>query len=123
MVFLQGVGRELVVFLQGDGFWTVVVVALLFDFTNGFHDTATAVATSVSTRALSPRAAVLLASVFNFAGAFVSTAVATAVGRGIVDLASVTNRLVLAALLGALGWNVALFLATAVLAQVVRDAR
>src|SRR6476469_586844 len=72
----------------------VIVVALGFDFTNGFHDTANAVATSVSTRALPPRLAVLVASVANLAGAFATTAVATTVGTGIV-----------AALLGAIVWN------------------
>jgi len=61
----------------------VIIVALGFDFTNGFHDTANAVATSVSTRALPPRLAVLVASVANLAGAFATTAVATTVGTGI----------------------------------------
>src|ERR671934_92228 len=65
--------------------WIVVVVALAFDFTNGFHDTANAVATSVSTRALSPRAAVLVAALANLAGAFVTTAVAKTVGKGVID--------------------------------------
>src|SRR5881394_2827331 len=63
----------------------VVLVALGFDFTNGFHDTANAVATSVSTRALSPRLAVFVAAVANLAGAFVTTAVAKTVGKGIID--------------------------------------
>ena len=63
---------------------TVIVVALAFDFTNGFHDTANAVATSVSTRALTPRIAVLIASVANLAGAFVTTAVAKTIGQGII---------------------------------------
>ena len=62
----------------------VIVVALGFDFTNGFHDTANAIATSVSTRALTPRLAVLVASVANLAGAFATTAVATTIGQGIV---------------------------------------
>ena len=62
-----------------------IVVALAFDFTNGFHDTANAVATSVSTRALSPRLAVLIAAIANLAGAFVTTAVAKTVGKGIID--------------------------------------
>ncbi|MDQ3867894.1 MAG: inorganic phosphate transporter, partial [Actinomycetota bacterium] len=62
----------------------VVVVALFFDFTNGFHDTANSIATSVSTRALSPRSAVLSAAVLNFAGAFVSFEVAATVAKGIV---------------------------------------
>ena len=62
----------------------VIVVALAFDFTNGFHDTANAVATSVSTRALSPRLAVLIAAIANLAGAFVTTAVAKTVGSGVI---------------------------------------
>ena len=82
-----------------------VVVALGFDFTNGFHDTANAVATSVSTRALSPRLAVFIAAVANLAGAFVTTAVAKTVGKGIIDLGHVTNQTLLAALLGAIVWN------------------
>jgi PiT family inorganic phosphate transporter len=85
--------------------WIVVVVALGFDFTNGFHDTANAVATSVSTRALSPRMAVLVAAVANLAGAFVTTAVAKTVGKGIIDTNLATEKTVLAALLGAIAWN------------------
>jgi PiT family inorganic phosphate transporter len=83
----------------------VVVVALGFDFTNGFHDTANAVATSVSTRALTPRMAVLIAAVANLAGAFVTTAVAKTVGKGIIDTGLATDKTVLAALLGAIVWN------------------
>jgi PiT family inorganic phosphate transporter len=83
----------------------IVVVALGFDFTNGFQDTANAVATSVSTRALSPRAAVAIAAAANLAGAFVTTAVAKTVGQGIVDTNLVTNSTILAALLGAIVWN------------------
>jgi PiT family inorganic phosphate transporter len=83
----------------------VVVVALGFDFTNGFHDTANAVATSVSTRALSPRLAVAIAAVANLAGAFVTTAVAKTVGKGIIDAGLATTTTVLAALFGAIAWN------------------
>jgi len=83
----------------------VVVVALGFDFTNGFHDTANAVATSVSTRALSPRLAVLVAAVANLGGAFVTTAVAKTVGKGIIDTGLATEETVLAALIGAIAWN------------------
>jgi PiT family inorganic phosphate transporter len=83
----------------------VIGVALLFDFTNGFHDTANAVATSVSTRALSPRMAVLIASIANLAGAFVTTAVAKTVGKGIIDTGLATPKTVLAALAGAIVWN------------------
>ena len=82
-----------------------VVVALGFDFTNGFHDTANAVATSVSTRALTPRMAVLTASIANLAGAFVTTAVATTVGKGIIDSGLATERTILAAVIGAIVWN------------------
>jgi PiT family inorganic phosphate transporter len=83
----------------------VVGVALVFDFTNGFHDTANAVATSVSTRALSPRAAVALAAAMNFAGALVTTSVARTIGQDLVRVDAVTAQLVLAALLGAIAWN------------------
>jgi inorganic phosphate transporter, PiT family len=83
----------------------VVVVALSFDFTNGFHDTANAVATSVSTRALTPRLAVLIAALANLAGAFVTTAVASTVGKGIIDTGLATDKTVLAALFGAITWN------------------
>jgi PiT family inorganic phosphate transporter len=88
--------------------WTliaVVAVALFFDFTNGFHDAANAIATSVSTRALSPRIAVLFAAALNFAGAFVSLKVAATVAKGIVDPSGVTLRVVLAGLIGAIAWN------------------
>jgi PiT family inorganic phosphate transporter len=83
----------------------IVIVALLFDFTNGFHDTANAIATSVSTRALSPKVAVAMAAVLNMAGAFMGTHVAKTVGKGIVDSTHVTLDLVLAALIGAIAWN------------------
>jgi PiT family inorganic phosphate transporter len=83
----------------------VVVVALGFDFTNGFHDTANAVATSVSTRALSPRLAVLIAAIANLAGAYVTTAVAKTVGQGIIDTGLANEKTVLAALVGAIVWN------------------
>jgi PiT family inorganic phosphate transporter len=82
-----------------------VAFALAFDFTNGFHDTANAVATSVSTRALSPRLAVLVASIANLVGAFVTTAVATTVGKGIIDTNLATPKTVLAAVVGAIVWN------------------
>jgi PiT family inorganic phosphate transporter len=83
----------------------VIVVALGFDFTNGFHDTANAVATSVSTRALTPRMAVLIASLANLGGAFVTTAVAKTVGKDIVASELINTKTVLAALLGAIVWN------------------
>jgi len=83
----------------------VVVLALLFDFSNGWHDSANAIATVVSTRVISPFVAVIGAGVLNIAGAFMSTAVAKMVGAGIVDPASVTQHMVAAALAGAICWN------------------
>jgi inorganic phosphate transporter, PiT family len=83
----------------------VVVIGLAFDFTNGFHDTANYVATWVGTRALSPRWAVLISAVANLAGAFVTTAVATTVAKGIVDTNLVTEQAILAGLFGAIAWN------------------
>ena len=83
----------------------VIAIGLAFDFTNGFHDTANYVATWVGTRAMSPRAAVLTSAVANLAGAFVTTAVAKTVGKGLIDTNLVTNQVLLAALLGAIAWN------------------
>jgi len=84
----------------------VVGLAVVFDFINGFHDTANAIATSVSTRVLSPPQAILMASTLNFAGAvIVGTAVAKTIGKGIVDPSAVTQHTVVAALLGAITWN------------------
>jgi len=83
----------------------IIVLGLAFDYTNGFHDTANAIATSVSTRALSPRMAVLMAAGFNLLGALISTNVATTVGKGIVQTNLVTPELVLAAVAGAIVWN------------------
>ncbi len=92
--------------MEGDVLLVVaIVVALGFDFTNGFHDTANAVATSISTRALSPRLAVAVASVANLVGAFVTTAVASTVGKGIIDTGLANTKTVLAALVGAIAWN------------------
>ncbi len=88
--------------------WTlaaVVATALFFDFTNGFHDTANSIATSVSTRAMSPRAAVLSAAVLNVAGAFVSFAVAATIASGIVNADAVTPSVILGGLVGAIFWN------------------
>ena len=83
----------------------VVALALLFDFSNGWHDAANAIATVVSTRVLSPPHAVLLAATLNVAGAFMSTAVAKMVGGGIVEPSAVNQGAVCAALVGALIWN------------------
>jgi PiT family inorganic phosphate transporter len=85
----------------------IVVVALLFDYTNGFHDAANAIATSVSTRALTPRVALAMAAVLNLVGAFVATGVAGTVGKGIISAPQGSHGLVLvfSALLGAITWN------------------
>ena len=85
----------------------VVATALAFDFTNGFHDTANAVATMISTRALPPRVAVGIASVLNFVGAFISLAVAATVANGIVQADLITTTIVFAGLVGAIAWNLA----------------
>jgi PiT family inorganic phosphate transporter len=85
--------------------YAVVAVALFFDFTNGFHDTANSIATSVSTRAMSPRAAVVSAAILNFLGAFVSFAVAATIAKGIVEQEVVTPDVILAGLVGAITWN------------------
>ena len=86
----------------------VVGTALAFDFTNGFHDTANVVATSISTRALPPRVAIGMASLLNFAGAFISLAVAATVAKGIVDpsVVALQPAIVFSGLIGAISWNV-----------------
>lgn len=83
----------------------VVFAALAFDFINGFHDTANAIATSVLTKALTIPAAILMAAALNFVGALVSHEVAYTIGKDIVEPTAVTHGVVLAALLGAIGWN------------------
>lgn len=83
----------------------VVAAALLFDYINGFHDTANAIATTVSTRALSVRSAIIMAAVLNFAGAMVSTKVATTIGKGIVDPGEITQMVILAGVIGAIIWD------------------
>ena len=83
----------------------VVVLAVVFDYINGFHDTANAIATSVATRALDPRAAILMATAFNFIGAFAGTAVAKTIGAGIVDEHTSTQGVIIAALVGAIAWD------------------
>jgi inorganic phosphate transporter, PiT family len=87
--------------------WIVVGTALAFDFTNGFHDTANAVATSISTRAMGPRVAVTMAAALNFVGAFLSLAVAATIASGIVNAADITPQIVFAGLIGAIAWNLA----------------
>jgi len=83
----------------------IVVVALIFDYINGFHDTANAIATVVSTRVLAPRTAILMAAGLNFLGAIFSTSVAKTIAKGIVDPHDATQAVVLAAILGAITWN------------------
>ena len=83
----------------------VIALAVVFDYINGFHDSANAIATSVATQALRPRNAVLMAAFMNFAGAFAGTAVAKTIGAGLVDVETTTEAVVVAALLGAIAWN------------------
>jgi PiT family inorganic phosphate transporter len=88
----------------------VVITALAFDFTNGFHDTANAMATSIATGALSPRVAVTISGALNLAGAFLSTAVAKTISDGIVDDDLVTPPMIFAGLVGAIVWNLVTWL-------------
>src|SRR5438552_1962923 len=84
----------------------IILVALAFDFINGFHDAANSIATVVSTRVLSPRVAVVWAAFFNFVAAFgLGVHVATTIGKGVVDPAAMTNLVVVAALAGAIVWD------------------
>ena len=83
----------------------VVLLAIAFDYINGFHDTANAIATSVATKALHPRHAILMAATFNFIGAFAGTAVAKTIGKSLVDETTTTQTIVAAALVGAIVWN------------------
>ena len=80
-------------------------LAVFFDYINGFHDTANSIATSVATRALDPRAAIAMATAFNFIGAFAGTAVAKTIGAGLVEEATSTQGVIAAALIGAIAWN------------------
>jgi inorganic phosphate transporter, PiT family len=86
-------------------FFLVLIAALAFEFINGFHDTANAIATVVSTRVLTPRAAILWAAFWNLLGALAGTAVATTIGKGIVDIHTINMTTVFCALLGAIVWN------------------
>jgi PiT family inorganic phosphate transporter len=83
----------------------IITLGLIFDFVNGFHDTANAIATSVATRVLTPGQAVSMAAILNVIGAMSGTAVATTVGRGIVPPEVATQQLVAAALISAISWN------------------
>jgi len=86
-------------------FFVIVALALVFDFINGMHDAANAIATGISTRALSPRYAVIMAAVLNFAGAFLSTAVAKTIGGDIADAHLLHSSTIAAALVAAIVWN------------------
>jgi inorganic phosphate transporter, PiT family len=83
----------------------VLALAVAFDFINGFHDTANSIATVVATRVLTPKQAIVMASTLNFFGALSGTAVAQTVGKGIVDAGAVTQPVIMAALIGAITWN------------------
>lgn len=83
----------------------IVLLALVFDFINGFHDTANAIATVVSTRALTPAIAVIYAGVLNFAGAMLGTEVAATIGQGLVNAPAISLHTVICALMGAIIWN------------------
>src|SRR6202000_2640861 len=83
----------------------VIGTALAFDFTNGFHDTANVVATSISTGAAAPKVAIGAASILNFVGAFISISVAATVANDVVDAAVITPTIVFAGLIGAIAWN------------------
>ena len=86
--------------------WAVVLLALAFDYINGFHDTANAIATSVSTRAIAPKTAIMMAATLNFLGAMVSTGVAKTIGGDIVTAPEMINgEIIVAALVGAIFWN------------------
>ncbi len=91
------------------GLAAIVVIALAFDYTNGFHDAANAIATAVGTRALKPRTALAMAAILNLIGAFVAEGVAETVGKGIIEIGTVSESsgliLVFSALVGAITWN------------------
>ena len=93
---MEGVTLSLVV---------VIALAVIFDYINGFHDTANAIATSVATRALRPAHAILMAATFNFIGAFAGTAVAKTIGSGLVDDQSTTTAIIMAALIAGIVWD------------------
>jgi PiT family inorganic phosphate transporter len=94
---------------MADSVWfvlAILVVALIFDFTNGWHDAANSIATVVSTRVLTPTAAIIWAAFFNFLAAFVfTTAVASTIGKGVIDPTIIDATVILSALVGAITWN------------------
>ena len=86
-------------------FLIVLLTALIFEYINGFHDAANAIATVVSTKVLTPRQAIALAAVFNLTGALMGTAVASTIGKGLVDTSVVTMVTIFSGLIGAIVWN------------------
>src|SRR5438477_7548837 len=88
-------------------FFVVVFAAIVFEYSNGFHDAANAIATVVSTKVLTPRQAIAMAAIFNLTGALLGGAVASTIGKGLVDTNVVTSATVLCALLPAFTWNIA----------------
>src|SRR5258705_5319710 len=84
---------------------TVILIALIFEYINGFHDSANGIATSISTRVLTPRQAILLSTVFNLLGALAGTAVAKTIGKGLVDTNLITLNTIMCALIGGVIWN------------------
>ena len=87
--------------------WAVVLLAVLFDYVNGFHDTANAIATSVSTRAITPRHAIIMAATLNFTGAMISTGVAKTIGGDLVlNPSQISLEVIVAALIGSIIWNI-----------------
>ena len=87
--------------------WAVVLLAVLFDYVNGFHDTANAIATSVSTRAITPRHAIIMAATLNVAGAMISTGVAKTIGGDLVlNPSQISLEVIVAALIGSIIWNI-----------------
>lgn len=84
----------------------VVIAAVVFEYSNGFHDAANAIATVVSTRVLTPRKAIAMAAFFNLTGAFFGAAVASTIGQGLVDTKIVTMTTVLCAVIAAFAWNI-----------------
>src|SRR3954466_11605700 len=86
-------------------FLAVIIAAIVFEYSNGFHDAANAIATVVSTKVLTPRQAIALAAIFNLTGALMGTAVASTIGKGIVDTHYVTMTTIFAGLIGGIIWN------------------
>src|SRR5678815_3441331 len=91
-------------------FFVVVFAAIVFEYSNGFHDAANAIATVVSTKVLTPRQAIAMAAVFNLTGALLGGAVASTIGKGLVDTEAVTMATVLCALIAAFAWNITTWL-------------